>query len=121
MPVKNAALLVMEIDDFHGLATRAGSRAAEGIATTVGRLLVSLLRGDDVVLPQPDGRFFLFLPGNTAEEGRQVGERLANAIRTYGIAATDRSVVDRLSISCGVSAVPDHGTAIAALYPAANA
>ncbi|HEY6218990.1 MAG TPA: AAA family ATPase [Gemmatimonadaceae bacterium] len=120
-PVKNAAMLVMEIDDFHGLATRAGTRAAEGVAATVGKLLVALLRGDDMVLSQPDGRFFLFLPGNTGEEGRQVGERLGNAVRTYGIAAADRTVVDRLSISSGVAAVPDHGTSIAALYPIANA
>jgi diguanylate cyclase (GGDEF)-like protein len=120
-PARHAALLIAELDEFEALVKKAGSRAADGIATSVGRLLVSLLRGDDLVLLQPDGRFFLLLPGNTGEEGRQVGERLATAVRTYGLAAADRTVIDRLSLSIGVAAVPDHGTTIAALYPTANA
>jgi len=44
------------------------------------RQLVSLLRGDDVVCTLEDGRFLLLLPGNTGDEGRQVGERLASTI-----------------------------------------
>jgi diguanylate cyclase (GGDEF)-like protein len=120
-PVRHAALLIAELDEFDALVKKAGNRVADGIATSVGRLLVSLLRGDDLVLLQPAGRFFLLLPGNTGEEGRQVGERLATAVRTYGLAAADRTVVDRLSLSIGVAAVPDHGTTIAALYPTANA
>jgi diguanylate cyclase (GGDEF)-like protein len=120
-PVRHAALLVGELDDFQALATRVGSRAADGVAAQVGRLLVSLLRGDDVVFIDDEGRFLLLLPGNTADEGRQVGERLANAVRIYGLAVADRQVVDRLSISFGVAAYPDHGQSIVALYDPANA
>lgn len=120
-PVKHAALLVAELDEYDALAKRAGSRAAEGVVATIARLLVALLRGDDVVFAQPDGRFFLLLPGNTGEEGRQVGERLATAVRTYGLAAADRSVIDRLNLSVGVAAMPDHGTTIPPLYDVANA
>src|SRR4051812_45105009 len=64
-PARHAALLVAELDDFDALVKKAGIRAADSLATSVGRLLVSLLRGDDLVLLQPDGRFFLLLPGNT--------------------------------------------------------
>jgi GGDEF domain-containing protein/tetratricopeptide (TPR) repeat protein len=120
-PLRHAAMLVAELDDFDALATKAGSRAAEGVASAVSKLLVALLRGDDIVLTQPNGRFFLLLPGNSGEEGRQVGERLATAVRTYGLAVADRAVVDRLSLSIGVAAVPDHGNTVAALYPVANA
>lgn len=120
-PVRHAALLVAELDDFNALATRVGTRAADGIASQIGRLLVSLLRGDDVVLTQEEGRFMLLLPGNIADEGRQVGERLAAAVRTYGLAIADKQIVDRLSLSVGVSAFPDHGQSIATLYVPANA
>jgi diguanylate cyclase (GGDEF)-like protein len=120
-PLRHAAMLVAELDDFDGLAKKAGGRAADGVATSISRLLVALLRGDDVVLTQPDGRFFLLLPGNSGEEGRQVGERLATAVRTYGLAVADHAVVDRLSLSIGVAAMPDHGTTVAVLYPVANA
>jgi diguanylate cyclase (GGDEF)-like protein len=119
-PVRHAALLVGELDEFNAFATRVGSRIADGIAAQVGRLLVSLLRGDDVVCPLEDGRFLLLLPGNTGDEGRQVGERLATAVRTYGLAVADRQVVDRLSISFGVAAFPDHGSSIIDLYDPAN-
>lgn len=120
-PLRHAALLVGELDDFDGLARTAGNRTADTIAATVGRLLVALLRGDDVVLTQPDGRYLLLLPGNTADEGRQVGERIATAVRTYGLSAADRTVVERISLSVGVAALPDHGLTLATLYPVANA
>ena len=120
-PVRHAALVVGELDEFDALAKRVGNRVAENVAGQVGRLLVSLLRGDDVVLTQPDGRFILLLPGNTGDEGRQVGERLAAAVRIYGLAVADRQVVDRLTISFGAAAFPDHGTATQALYTAASA
>lgn len=120
-PVRHAALLVAELDEFDALARRVGNRLADGVASQVGRLLVALLRGDDVVLTGADGRFMLLLPGNTGDEGRQVGERLAAAVRTFGLAVADRHVVDRLSISFGVSAFPEHGTTAAALIVPANA
>lgn len=120
-PVRHAALLVAELDEFDALARRVGNRPADAVASQVGRLLVSLLRGDDVVLAQADGRFLLLLPGNTGDEGRQVGERLATAVRTFGLAVADRQVVDRLSISFGVSAFPEHGTSSGALLPPASA
>ena len=119
-PVRHAAVLVGELDEFDALAKRVGNRVADGLASQVGRLFVSLLRGDDVVLTQPDGRFMLLLPGNTGDEGRQVGERLASAVRTYGIAVADRQVVDRLTISFGVAAYPDHGTTGTMLYTPAS-
>ena len=121
MPVRHAALVVADIDEYDALTKKAGIRAAEGVAASVARLLVALLRGDDLVLALPDGRYFLLLPGNTGEEGRQVGERLATAVRTYGLAVVDRTIVERLSLSIGVAAVPDHGTTVTALYPFANA
>jgi diguanylate cyclase (GGDEF)-like protein len=114
-------MLVGELDEFDALATRVGGKVADTVAANVGRLLVALLRGDDIVLTQPEGRFFLLLPGNSGEEGRQVGERLATAVRTYGLAVADRSIVDRLTLSMGVAAMPDHGMTVAALYPVANA
>jgi len=114
-------MLVAELDGFGTLASNAGSRAADGVAAGVGKLFAALLRADDIVLAQPDGRFFLLLPGNTRDEGRQVGERLATAVRTYGLAGADRTVAERLSLSVGVAAIPDHGTTIAELYPLANA
>ena len=120
-PVRHAAFLVGELDDFHALASRIGSRAADAIAAQVGRLLISLLRGDDVVCTADDGRFLLLLPGNTSDEGRQVGERLANAVRVFGLAVADRQLVDRLTISFGVAALPDHGLSAEALYDPANA
>lgn len=120
-PVRHAALLVGELDDFQTFAARVGTRVADGVASQVGRLLVTLLRGDDVVCTEEEGRFLLLLPGNTADEGRQVGERLANAVRIYGLAVADRQVVERLSISFGVAAFPDHGPSITALYDPANA
>ena len=120
-PVRHAAFLVGELDDFHALASRIGSRAADAIAAQVGRLLISLLRGDDVVCTADDGRFLLLLPGNTSDEGRQVGERLANAVRVFGLAVADRQLVDRLAISFGVAALPDHGLSAEALYDPANA
>jgi GGDEF domain-containing protein len=121
VPVAHAALLVGELDDYNALATRIGSRAAEAIAAQVGRLLVSLLRGDDVVCATDEGRFLLLLPGNSGDEGRQVGERLANAVRVFGLAVADRQLVDRLSISFGVAAYPDHAPSIVDLYDPANA
>jgi diguanylate cyclase (GGDEF)-like protein len=120
-PIRHAALIVGELDEFDALAKRVGNAAAESVAAQVGRLLVSLLRGDDVVLTQRDGRYLLLLPGNTSDEGRQVGERLAGAVRTYGMAVADRQIVDRLSISFGVSAYPDHGTTLNDLYGPGNA
>lgn len=120
-PVRHAALLFGELDEFDALAKRVGNRPAEAVANQVGRLLVSLLRGDDVVCTLEDGRFLLLLPGNTGDEGRQVGERLASAVRIYGLAAADRQVVDRLTISFGAAAFPDHGTTVAALHSAAAA
>jgi GGDEF domain-containing protein/tetratricopeptide (TPR) repeat protein len=114
-------MVVGELDEFDAFAKRAGSRAADAVAGQVGRLFVSLLRGDDVVLTQPNGRFLLLLPGNTGDEGRQVGERLATAVRTYGLAAADRQVVDRLTASFGSAAFPDHGTTSGDLFAAASA
>ncbi|HET9424790.1 MAG TPA: AAA family ATPase, partial [Gemmatimonadaceae bacterium] len=120
-PARHAALLVAELDEFDATAKRIGNADADALSGQVARLFVALLRGDDVVLAQPDGRYMLLLPGNTGDEGRQVGERLAAAVRTYGLAVADRHLVDRLSLSVGVAAFPEHGSSVTAMYPPANA
>src|SRR5437764_15402958 len=61
-PVRHAALLVADLDEFDALVKQAGTRVSHGIASRVGRLLVSPLRGGALVPVQPPGRFPTLLP-----------------------------------------------------------
>ncbi len=85
------------------------------------KLCFASLRDQDFVLSQPEGRFLVFLPGATADEGRHVSERLCAATRLHAIADASGQMPLRVTLSIGVSTSPEHGSSMTGLYTAANA
>ncbi|HTR77196.1 MAG TPA: diguanylate cyclase, partial [Gemmatimonadaceae bacterium] len=118
---RRGALLVLEIDDFDGLADTRGSRYAEGVAATIVRLVAALLRAEDCILGQPEGRALAFVVGPTGEDATRIAERLCAAVRLHAFAETDRGPSHRVTCSIGVAALPDHGAGVASAYGPANA
>jgi GGDEF domain-containing protein/tetratricopeptide (TPR) repeat protein len=115
------ALLVAEIDDWNGIASLRGSGATSAASIALTRFISALLRTPDLLLEEPEGRVMIFLPAATAEEGRQVAERLSAALRLHPFQDRDRMAPLRITISIGVAAAPDHGTSASGIYNAANA
>jgi diguanylate cyclase (GGDEF)-like protein len=118
---RTGALLVADIDEWAAIADRRGSEFAGVVAAAVAKLWLANLREPDLLVAEAEGRILVFLPEVNAEEGRQVAERLAGATRLHVIHESDGKATLRVTTSVGVSAAPEHGRTVAALYAAANA
>jgi diguanylate cyclase (GGDEF)-like protein len=99
------ALVYADLDRFKALNDELGHPAGDAALLHFSRLLVKAVRGDDVAARIGGEEFAVWLPGASLERGRQVAERIRQALvysdwRWQGEARG-------LSASFGVAACPE--------------
>ena len=99
------ALVYADLDEFKGLNDALGHPAGDAALVHVAKLLIQAVRDQDTVARLGGEEFAIWLPGATLERGRQVAERIRQALAwsEWKWQGTKR----QLKASFGVSACPD--------------
>lgn len=75
------AVLMLELDDFHGIGTRLGSAAADALLKVVARRLEASVRATDLVARVEGDRFLVLLPEvDGAVSAEAIARRICVAI-----------------------------------------
>lgn len=102
----SGAVLYLDLDEFKDINDSFGHQVGDDILQRVVHLFRSHLRPSDVLARLGGDEFAILLPGVTADEAKQVGERLLALLEDELVYISDRTV--RLQASVGVATYPDH-------------
>jgi diguanylate cyclase (GGDEF)-like protein len=99
------ALVYADLDEFKALNDALGHPAGDAALVHVAKLLILAVRDQDTVARLGGEEFAIWLPGATLERGRQVAERIRQALAwsEWNWQGARR----QLRASFGVSACPD--------------
>ena len=113
------AVLMFDLDHFKAFNDQHGHPGGDTLLSAFGRLLQAHCRPEDIPCRFGGEEFTLILP----EAGREVALQRAQAI----VSATAQLIVEhqginlgRVTTSCGLAVLPDHGTGGSALLAAAD-
>ena len=114
-----AALIMVDIDHFKKVNDTHGHAAGDAALRHVGKLLRGALREGDVAARVGGEEFAVLLPGGDLRLGAQVAERLRAVVEKRPVLASGGEI--KLTVSCGVTAVPYPVTHMDNLFPTADA
>lgn len=101
------SLIMLDMDHFKRLNDTFGHPAGDQVLRSLGELLLSQVRGEDVACRYGGEEFLLILPGTSLETASRRAEELRlafEAIRVYY-----GSQILECTLSLGVATFPDHG------------
>jgi diguanylate cyclase (GGDEF)-like protein/PAS domain S-box-containing protein len=100
---EQAALVVLDLDDFKRVNDTHGHRAGDELLKAVAREIELRLRGTDLVARVSGDQFAVLLPGTSDEAAARVGRDLARVIAECAVGEGERRV--SLTASVGVAAI----------------
>ena len=112
------AVLMADIDHFKRINDSHGHQTGDQALTAFGRVASACLRGTDVIGRYGGEEFIGLLPNASAEQARQVAERLRTAVAAHRV-DTDDGPID-LSCSIGVADSTTFGWHLDGLIAAAD-
>jgi diguanylate cyclase (GGDEF)-like protein/PAS domain S-box-containing protein len=105
---EQAALLVLDLDDFKQINDTCGHKAGDELLVAVAAELQHRLRGTDMVARLGGDEFAVLLPGTDAAAARKVAVNLEEAVAGCRVQAEDRQVA--VSVSIGVAGIDREST-----------
>jgi diguanylate cyclase (GGDEF)-like protein len=115
----DAALLIVDLDHFKQVNDTYGHVAGDGALRHIADLLRRVLRAPDLAARMGGEEFGLWLPEAPMAVALEVAERVRSTVEETPFFWEGGDV--RLTCSIGVAAVPETTSAVANLYPAADA
>jgi|CXWL01.1.fsa_nt_gi diguanylate cyclase (GGDEF)-like protein len=115
---KGCAVVMMDLDDFKKLNDSFGHLAGSAVLREVGAVIRSRLRHFDVAARYGGEEFIAYLPDTSSAEGWTAAERLRVLIAEHAFEHGGRRLP--LTISMGVSHVPEDGRDLEALVARAD-
>jgi diguanylate cyclase (GGDEF)-like protein len=103
------AVVFIDLDHFKRFNDTFGHAAGDLILRTMGELFLRHFRGDDVVCRYGGEEFAIILPESSAKDAA----KRANLLRIEASKISMRQlgqVLDRVTLSIGVAAFPEHGS-----------
>jgi len=103
---RNAALLLLAIDNFSEISHQRGGALGDLLLTCLAGLLMSNLRGMDIAGRLRGEHFLLCLPETDLAGASTLLHRTQEQLGALGEALAGQQI----SFSCGMAQAPDHGT-----------
>src|ERR1700686_864010 len=104
---EQAALLVIDLDDFKQVNDLHGHKTGDDLLKAVAHELEQRLRGTDLVARLGGDEFAVLLPGTSGEAAQRVARDLARVIADCAVTIADRRIVTTASVGVGLI---DRGT-----------
>ena len=114
------SLMLIDIDHFKRFNDTYGHEAGDIVLRSLGHLLQSQLRSEDIVCRFGGEEFVVILPDAPLDSARQRGEQLREATKEL-ITEFRGQTLGRVTLSIGVSTFPTNGETGALLLEAADA
>ena len=113
-------ILVLDIDYFKQYNDTYGHAAGDAVLRAVGAFLKNHTRSADIACRYGGEEFVLVFPEATLEDTHQRAEALRQGVRQIEI-HHNQQMLDRITLSVGVAAFPQHGSNVETLIQAADA
>jgi diguanylate cyclase (GGDEF)-like protein len=112
-------LLALDVDHFKQFNDTWGHDGGDAVLRELGALLKSTFRGEDVACRLGGEEFVVLLADASLEAGRQRAEQLRKLVQELQVKFRAQTL-SSITISIGLAAFPDHGSAPEALLTAAD-
>ncbi len=117
---KPLSCLALDIDHFKSVNDRFGHAIGDRVLQEVGGLLLSSLRGADIVGRYGGDEFFVGMPGCDIERGLAIADKLRSSIDERCSATFSDITTLRVTVSIGVATLPDGDGVLADLIEQAD-
>ncbi len=99
---EQAALLVLDLDDFKQVNDLHGHKTGDDLLKAVAHELELRLRGTDLVARLGGDEFAVLLPGTSGEAAQRVAIDLARVIADCGVTVADQRIATTASVGVGI-------------------
>jgi diguanylate cyclase (GGDEF)-like protein/PAS domain S-box-containing protein len=99
---EQAALLVIDLDDFKQVNDLHGHKTGDDLLKAVAHELEQRLRGTDLVARLGGDEFAVLLPGTSGEAAHRVAKDLARVIGDCAVTVADQRIATTASVGVGV-------------------
>lgn len=119
---RNAAIIMIDIDDLRNINTVLGSRTGDECIKTVAGIIRSLVAKYSNVCARIDGgKFAVFMECSSSEEAVRAGEKIRTMVASKRLASVSGGNADFLTVSVGIASfVPEDEREFALLYEEAE-
>ena len=114
------AVLLLDLDHFKDFNDRYGHPAGDDALRAFAAILSSCMRGDDIAAGYGGEEFAVLLPGVNMATAIAVAERIRTRADAM-VVPVGAGVSERITVSIGIAAAPEHATERAALLRIADA
>ena len=127
---RSVSLLMMDLDKFHEINERYGTRSGDEIFVATADVLRSITRTGDICARLSGDEFALFLPDTEMEEAASIAERIREAMASSKVAIPKNPEAPRdnsprvkvtVCISIGLASAPAHADSWEKLSKVADA
>jgi diguanylate cyclase (GGDEF)-like protein/PAS domain S-box-containing protein len=115
----NLGVVMLDIDHFKQVNDRYGHAAGDALLQSIGSILLSHTRGEDIACRYGGEEFTLIMPDSSLADTFRRAEQLRLAVKRLSDQLSDKQF-DTVTISAGVASFPQHGTTPDALLHAAD-
>jgi diguanylate cyclase (GGDEF)-like protein len=117
---RNAVVAMLDIDFFKRLNDKHGHLVGDATLQKVASVLRNSVREGDYVYRFGGEEFVLIFADVTVVEAIQMAERLRGAIQALRLTGENQEPVGPVTVSIGLSLLPDHGTDVSDLIDLAD-
>ena len=117
---ESIAVLLLDLDHFKDFNDRHGHPAGDDALRAFAAILGSCMRGADIAARYGGEEFAVLLPGVDIATAVVVAERIRTRAETMTV-PVGAGISERITVSIGVAAAPEHATERAALMRIADA
>ena len=103
----SVGIIMLDLDHFKNFNDNYGHKAGDLVLRELGAFLLSHIRGEDIACRYGGEEFLLILPDSPLEITVQRAEQFRHGIEQIQVRYQEYTF--RLSASCGVAAMPNHG------------
>lgn len=111
--------VIVDIDGLRRINEAHGAHAGDQVISEVAQVVQSIIRSSDVLARISGGQLAMLLPECHGDAGLVVAERVLAAMAEHPL-IVPRQVVERVTVSIGVSVHPPHGVTALKLVDAAH-
>jgi diguanylate cyclase (GGDEF)-like protein len=114
------SLMMLDVDHFKRFNDTFGHQAGDLVLSNLGRIMQANVRGEDLACRYGGEEFIIVLPGASLQVTQERAELLRQEVEALSVYMNDQHL-GPVTVSIGLSCLPENGTAVDMLIRAADA